>query len=83
MFSSPFLGFRFGFRVPIASIRFTDSATPKKRVEDVMPIATGLEREEIEAELQVLGFLLLYFAKIFQFSIWCYVLVSDKVGFGG
>nr|CAD1842955.1 unnamed protein product [Ananas comosus var. bracteatus] len=29
-----------------------DSATPKKRVEDVMPIATGLEREEIEAELQ-------------------------------
>jgi hypothetical protein len=26
----------------------------KKRVEDVMPIATGHEREELEAELQVL-----------------------------
>lgn len=26
----------------------------KKRVEDVMPIATGLEREELEAELEVL-----------------------------
>ena len=25
----------------------------KKRVEDVMPIATGHEREELEAELQV------------------------------
>jgi hypothetical protein len=29
------------------------SAPVKKRLEDVMPIATGLEREEIEAELQV------------------------------
>lgn len=26
----------------------------KKRVEDVLPIATGHEREEIEAELEVL-----------------------------
>jgi len=26
----------------------------KKRVEDVMPIATGHEREELEAELEVL-----------------------------
>ena len=25
----------------------------KKKVEDVMPIATGLEREELEAELEV------------------------------
>jgi hypothetical protein len=29
------------------------SAPVTKRLEDVMPIATGLEREEIEAELQV------------------------------
>jgi len=26
----------------------------KKRVEDVMPIATGHEREELEAELEVI-----------------------------
>lgn len=35
------------------------SVDKPKRVEDVMPIATGHEREEIEAELQVcadLGF---------------------------
>ncbi|XP_062227999.1 putative cytochrome c oxidase subunit 5b-like [Phragmites australis] len=30
-----------------------DAAGPRTRVEDVMPIATGLEREEIEAELQL------------------------------
>ncbi|XP_062228001.1 cytochrome c oxidase subunit 5b-1, mitochondrial-like [Phragmites australis] len=29
-----------------------DAAGARTRVEDVMPIATGLEREEIEAELQ-------------------------------
>ncbi|KAL5976966.1 hypothetical protein ACLOJK_021304 [Asimina triloba] len=29
-----------------------DLSKPKKRVEDVMPIATGLEREEIEGELE-------------------------------
>lgn len=29
----------------------------KKSVEDVMPIATGLEREELEAELEVHPFL--------------------------
>lgn len=34
------------------SIREGD-APAKKRVEDVMPIATGLEREELEAELEV------------------------------
>lgn len=31
----------------------------KKRVEDVMPIATGHEKEELEAELEVLLFLIL------------------------
>jgi hypothetical protein len=31
-----------------------DKPAPTK-VEDVMPIATGLEREELEAELQVRG----------------------------
>ncbi|KAL6972836.1 Cytochrome c oxidase subunit 5b-1, mitochondrial [Sarracenia purpurea var. burkii] len=30
----------------------TDSAVSKKKVEDVMPIATGHEREELEAELE-------------------------------
>ena len=30
-----------------------DNVVSKKRVEDVMPIATGHEREELEAELQV------------------------------
>lgn len=31
----------------------------KKRVEDVMPIATGHEKEELEAELEVFLFLIL------------------------
>ncbi|WVZ82617.1 hypothetical protein U9M48_029865 [Paspalum notatum var. saurae] len=36
-----------------AALRFSsDAAGTRTRVEDVMPIATGLEREEIEAELQ-------------------------------
>ena len=30
-----------------------ENVVTKKRVEDVMPIATGLEREELEAELEV------------------------------
>lgn len=30
-----------------------ESVVSKKRVEDVVPIATGHEREELEAELQV------------------------------
>ncbi|GFZ07975.1 rubredoxin-like superfamily protein [Actinidia rufa] len=30
----------------------SDNVVSKKRVEDVMPIATGHEREELEAELQ-------------------------------
>lgn len=34
--------------------RVGDKPAPTK-VEDVMPIATGLEREELEAELQVMG----------------------------
>jgi len=29
------------------------ASKPKKRVEEVMPIATGHEREELEAELEV------------------------------
>ncbi|XP_057526257.1 cytochrome c oxidase subunit 5b-1, mitochondrial-like [Amaranthus tricolor] len=41
-FCSSFLSRRFS----------TDSEISKKSVEDVMPIATGHEREEIEAELQ-------------------------------
>nr|CAD1839935.1 unnamed protein product [Ananas comosus var. bracteatus] len=40
--------------IPICySIREGD-APAKKRVEDVMSIATGLEREELEAEFEVL-----------------------------
>lgn len=30
-----------------------ENVVSKKRVEDVMPIATGHEREELEAELKV------------------------------
>lgn len=30
----------------------------KKRVEDVMPIATGHEREELEAQLEVVNLVL-------------------------
>ncbi|KAK6125171.1 hypothetical protein DH2020_041085 [Rehmannia glutinosa] len=38
---------------PIVSRHFTtESGNVTKRVEDVMPIATGHEREELEAELQ-------------------------------
>ena len=34
---------------------FVDNNAPaKKKVEEVMPIATGHEREELEAELEVL-----------------------------
>lgn len=32
---------------------FSADGSVKKRVEDVMPIATGHEREELEAALQV------------------------------
>lgn len=32
---------------------WADTSVGKKRVEDVMPIATGHEREELEAELEV------------------------------
>lgn len=35
------------------------SGTSVKKVEDVMPIATGHEREELEAELEVIFFVLL------------------------
>jgi cytochrome c oxidase subunit 5b len=35
------------------SLSRADAAQARTRVEDVMPIATGLEREEIAAELQV------------------------------
>jgi hypothetical protein len=31
----------------------TGNVATKKKVEDVMPIATGHEREELEAELEV------------------------------
>lgn len=34
------------------------SATGKKTVEEIMPIATGHEREELEAELEVCGVLI-------------------------
>lgn len=34
----------------------------KKKVENVMPIATGHEREEIEAELEVAFLSFLYFS---------------------
>lgn len=37
------------------------NTTVKKKVEDVMPIATGHEREEIEASLEV-NFILFYFS---------------------
>lgn len=36
----------------------------KKRVEDVMPIATGHEREELEAELEVI-----LHSLVFSFSL--------------
>jgi hypothetical protein len=35
-------------------LKLTAIGEIKKSIEDVMPIATGLEREEIEAELQVI-----------------------------
>jgi hypothetical protein len=35
-------------------LKITAGGEIKKSIEDVMPIATGLEREEIEAELQVI-----------------------------
>lgn len=38
---------------------FVADTTIKKKVEDVMPIATGHEREELEAELEVRFFSLL------------------------
>ena len=43
------------FRSEFCLILFclADVSKPKKRVEDVMPIATGHEREELEAELEV------------------------------
>lgn len=36
------------------SILSSGEGSLKKRVEDVMPIATGLQREELEADLEVL-----------------------------
>lgn len=39
----------------------------KKTVEDVMPIATGHEREEIEAALQVI-FILIFLLRVRKFS---------------
>ncbi|CAO2813982.1 unnamed protein product [Amaranthus hypochondriacus] len=59
--SSPSINSSFSSRLPATSFcsssflsrRFsTDSGISKKSIEDVMPIATGHEREEIEAELQ-------------------------------
>ena len=48
-----------------------DSAVSKgkKRVEDVMPIATGHEREELEAALEVIFFLCYCFFLIFDVFI--------------
>lgn len=37
----------------------TAETSVKKRVEDVMPIATGHEREELEAELEVVFYIIL------------------------
>ena len=36
----------------------------KKKVEDVMPIATGHEKEKIEAELEVLPRVFLFFSLV-------------------
>lgn len=45
------------YRVTYTYFLYCDAETilskGKKRVEDVMPIATGHEREELEAELEV------------------------------
>lgn len=37
----------------------------KKKVEDVMPIATGHEREELQAELEVFFFFLSFITTLF------------------
>lgn len=42
----------------------------KKKVEDIMPIATGHEREELEAELQVM-FVLFHFISLFSIIFIC------------
>ena len=56
-----------------------DKGSLKKKVEDVMPIATGLERQELEAELEVFFLLLLcfffskfFFPILFDFSCLCF-----------
>ncbi|CAO2815300.1 unnamed protein product [Amaranthus hypochondriacus] len=61
-YSSSIVKSSFSSRLPVTSFRSsssflsrrfsTDAAVSKKSVDDVMPIATGHEREEIEAELQ-------------------------------
>ncbi|MBA0869948.1 hypothetical protein Goshw_005677 [Gossypium schwendimanii] len=43
------------FLISIALVSVADTAV-KKKVEDVMPIATGHEREELESELQAIFF---------------------------
>jgi len=48
-----------------------DATAIKKKVEDVMPIATGHEREELEAELEVSLSLPLSLARSIQSNAYC------------
>ena len=70
LFSPEGSAYWFGIFLFVAVCRDTDfiyllievDSVTKKTVEDVLPIATGLEREEIEADLEVrifFGFMLL------------------------
>lgn len=53
----PMLVLRFLISTTLVSV--ADTAV-KKRVEDVMPIATGHEREELESELKAIFFPFLF-----------------------
>lgn len=58
--------FMFEFRWFWIGLFVEANTAVKKKVEDVMPIATGHEREELEAELQVDLLLSCYFIYTFE-----------------
>lgn len=50
-------------------VLFVAGTSVKKRVEDVNPVATGHEREELEAELEVIFlFIILFWVRKFCFQ---------------
>lgn len=63
-------------------VLFVAGTSVKKRVEDVNPVATGHEREELEAELEVIFlFIILFWVRKFCFQK--FGLVAQKMSILG